>query len=565
MKKIILYLSIALIISSILSCEDTLDALPEDKISQDTFWQEPGNVRGFIADIYSRVFPTTYELHPCFDEAMSDNSYMVWDGWYTNIKLVANGTQDAYGSVPDNIWKYSYEHIRFAWQFLENKDKIVGMSESEVASLTGQVRFLMAFAYMRLTFYFGDVPLVEKVLTVEESKIVTRTPKAEVVSFIHAQLDLATQELQGKTLERGRITSDACQVLKARVYLLNNDYQNILNVTTNLIGKYALHTEGDTPYADLFNGEAESANEIILSRQFAHSSGSVSTGNRLNQTFFLKGMSGGDAFRAITPTGSLVDAYPMADGRLIHESGSTYKVSDPYKDRDPRLAQSIIYPTSTIRAITSNGIDWVPYDPEDAATIPEQQYNAKEPSPTGYAWKKYCDWSDHAMVQILDCGNDLIILRYADVLLMHAEALAETKGTAAKNEIINIINQLRDRCKGGRVHDQNYNSQEELRLLVRNERRVELANEGLRYYDIIRWKIAENTPSVDGYGMKGELYGAYMRLDGIGSNDRTVMVDGAPRRYVETRIFNPEKHYLQPIPQKDIDLTNGTLTQNPNW
>ncbi|MCC8155332.1 MAG: RagB/SusD family nutrient uptake outer membrane protein [Tannerellaceae bacterium] len=268
---------------------------------------------------------------------------------------------------------------------------------------------------------------------------------------------------------------------------------------------------------------------------------------------------------ALTPTGNLIDSYPMADGRLIHENGSTYNPFDPYKDRDPRLSQSVIYPTSQIGTSTPNGVEWVYYDPEDAGTIPDQQYNAKEPSSTGYVWKKYVDWSEHAMVQITDCGVDIIILRYADVLLMHAEALLETKGVTAKNEIIEILNQLRDRCKGGRIHADNYNSEDELRFLVRNERRVELANEGLRYFDIIRWKIAEKSPAIDGYGLKGEVYGAFMRLDGIGRNDRTATIDGAPRRYVETRIFKPEKHYTFPIPQKDVDLTNESLKQNKNW
>ena len=99
---------------------------------------------------------------------------------------------------------------------------------------------------------------------------------------------------------------------------------------------------------------------------------------------------------------------------------------------------------------------------------------------------------------------------------------------------------------------------------MRNERRVEFANEGVRYFDLLRWKLAEKSPVEDGVGLKGDFYGAYMRLDGVGSTDRTVMVDGVPRRYVETRFFNPEKHYLQPIPQKEIDL-NPNLTQNPNW
>lgn len=488
---------------------------------------------------------------------------MQWEGWYTDIKLIGNGSYLTTTSVINNNWAYAYTNIRMAWQFLENIEQCTELDVAEKESLTGQIRFFLAYSYIRLAALYGDVPLIEKVLNEEESKNQTRTPKTEVIAFAHNQLDLAIKELEGKTLGKGRVTSGACRALKARAYLWENDYSNLLTVTSELIGKYSLNITGETPYADLFNGNAEDSDEIILAREHVHTSGSVTTGNRLNQTFFLKGMSGGDALGALTPTGSLVDAYPMADGRLIHENGSTYNPKDPYKDRDPRLAQSIIYPTSTIRNSTT--MEWVLYDPEDERTLPGQRYDDKEPSPTGYAWKKYCDWSDHAMVQILDGGVDVIYFRYADVLLMHAEALLETKGVAASSEIFGIINQLRDRCGGGRVIEANYVSEDALRTLVRNERRVELANEGLRFFDLRRWKIAEKTATVDGEGMNGDLYGAFMRKDGIGSTDTTVDIDGVPRRYVEKRNFDPAKHYLFPIPSKDIDLSNGTLTQNPGW
>lgn len=557
-------LSIAFLVGCTLcSCDDVLDALPEDKLPQETFWQTPGNVRAFVADVYSRAFPLEYEMHPCFDEGMSDNSYMQWEGWYTNIKLIGNGSYTTTTSVINNNWSYAYTNIRMAWQFLKNIEQCKGMEATEKETLTGQIRFFLAYSYIRLVALYGDVPLIMKVLSEEEAKTQTRAPKAEVLAFAHSQLDLAVNELEGKTLEKGRVTAGACKALKARAYLWENDYSNLVAVTSELLGRYSLHTAGETPYADLFNGNAEDADEIILAREHIHTSGSITTGNRLNQTFFLKEMSGGDALGALTPTGSLVDAYPMADGRLIHENGSTYNPRDPYKDRDPRLAQSIIYPTSTIRE--SKTMTWVLYDPESEESIPGQRYDAKEPSPTGYVWKKYCDWSDHAMVQILDGGVDVIYFRYADVLLMHAEALLETKGVAASSDIFGIINQLRDRCGGGRVTEANYTSEEALRTLVRNERRVELANEGLRFFDIRRWKVAEKTTARAGEGMNGELYGAFMRQDGVGATDRTVTVDGAPRRYVEMRNFDPAKHYLFPVPSKDIDLTKGALTQNPGW
>ena len=564
-KRYILLLS-AVLTLGISSCSDFLDARPADRIPQEDFWSSAQNVRAFVADVYTYTFPTVYEGAGPFDEGMSDNSYMVWEGWYTNIKLVANGTQTSYSSVPYNIWSRSYKNIRKCFQFLENIDITQKMDEAEKEKLTGQIRFLLAYSYNKLAFFFGDVPLITAVLTVEESKEVPRSPKADIINFIHEQLDLSIKELANHTMIRGEATVNAVKALKARAYLLHNDYENLLKVTSDLKGKHTLYTAGETPYSDLFNGKAEDVDEVIFAIQMMHSAGSINTGHTFNQAFFLKGMSGGDALAALTPTGNMIDSYPMSDGRLIDEQGSTYNPRDPYKDRDPRFYESILYPTSMLLSVVDGNLKEVYYDPEDSRTNSQQVYSAKEPSATGYMWKKYVDWSDHAMIQITDCGNDQIIFRYADVLLMHAEALLETKGLAAKTEVVDIINQLRSRVDGGLVHQANYTDVESLRYLLRNERRVELANEGLRYYDIIRWRIAEDSPMKDRHGLKGTVYGAYMRLDGIGKDDRTVMVDGVPRRYVSNNLFDPGKHYLQPIPQKEIDLANeGVLTQNPKW
>lgn len=280
------FLSIAILLGCALcSCDDVLDALPEDKLPQETFWQTPGNVRAFVADVYARAFPLEYEMHPCFDEGMSDNSYMQWEGWYTDIKLIGNGSYLTTTSVINNNWAYAYTNIRMAWQFLENIEQCTELDVAEKESLTGQIRFFLAYSYIRLAALYGDVPLIEKVLNEEESKNQTRTPKTEVIAFAHNQLDLAIKELEGKTLGKGRVTPGACRALKARAYLWENDYSNLLTVTSELIGKYSLNITGETPYADLFNGNAEDSDEIILAREHVHTSGSVTTGNRLNQTF----------------------------------------------------------------------------------------------------------------------------------------------------------------------------------------------------------------------------------------------------------------------------------------
>jgi len=562
MKKRIFNIILLLFVILFSSCEDFLDAFPGDKITDNNFWKSETDAQKMLTDIYEATFPTSNIF---WMECMSDNAFLVHD-WWGGQRQVANGTFTPYGPTPTDVWKDRYERIRKCWYLLENIDKIPFTEERKKEVMIAEVRFMLAYNYHILITYFGDVPLVKKTLTLAESKELTRTSRKEVQDFILDETDKAATVLQSENMEWGRVTWGTCQALKARVYLYDNNFEKVLETTTLLKGKYQLHTAGETPYEDLFSGNAERNTEIIFSVIRSQKVGSLEVGHSGNGGMLIKGMSGGDPYCGVMPAGSLIDSYPMADGRLIKENGSTYQPASPYTDRDPRLYQSIIYPSGQSRYLDAetNTIKKRLYDPEDPSTPAVQLYNAIEPSPTGYVWNKYIDWSLYGMKEIWDCTNDIIHFRYADILLMEAEALCEIQGTGAKDEICNIIDQLRDRCKGGRVHRENYNTKEELTRLVRNERRIELANEGLRYFDLIRWKDAEKDLRTNGYGLVGELYGAYMRLDGIGKEDRTVMIDGVPRRYVETRYFDVSKHYLFPIPQAEIDL-NENLVQNPNW
>ncbi len=558
------YIGFLLLAFCISGCDDFFESMPQDKIAEEQFWKTENDVEKVLTDIYSSSFPKSGQGICFWDESMSDNSYLVWD-WWGGQQQLANGTQNSYGQVPTDVWNRCYRNIRKCYNLLENIENISATEDFKQKSI-GEAYFLLSYNYYWLVTFFSDVPLVTKVMTIEESKQIEQTSKEQVVNFIVEHLEKAESYLKGGEQEKGKASWGACVALKSRVLLYNEKWQEALEATDELLGKYELNTVGDTPYEDLFSGVAENNSEVIFSVPCDQSTGSIRVGHSGNQAYLLKGMSGGDAFRGMMPTGSLVDSYPMADGRLIHEKGSSYDPKNPYKDRDPRFYQSIIYPTGNIKCLdaSSGKIIEVLYDPENPSTIPLQQYNASEPSATGYMWNKYVDWSPYAMTEITDCTNDIIVLRYGEVLLNRAEALLEGTGIGAKNEVCTIIDELRKRCGAGLVHRENYNTLEDLRSLLRNERRIELAGEGTRYFDLLRWKIAEKDNVLYGYGMKGDVYGAYMRLDGVGKNDRTVTVDGVPRRYVETRFFDPSKHYLNPIPQSEIDL-NPNLKQNPNW
>lgn len=555
------------------ACDSFLESYPHDEMTDETFWNSAEDVEKMMINLYDNTFPSSGIF---WDEAMSDNARLE-HAWWGGQKQVADGSISPggeAGSKPASVWSGSYASIRKCWFILENIDKVPYTDTKDKEIVVAEIRAMLAYNYSVLVTYFGDVPLVTKTLSVMESKNTPRNKKEEVLAYIVEQADLAASVLKGvskSSNRKGKVNWETCLAIKARTYLYQNDYTNLLSVVQELKGGgYPLYTAGDTPYEDLFSGKAESSSEIIFSRINLPRIGSLSAGHSGNGAMFLKGMSGGDTYCAIFPSGSLVDAYPMADGRLIHEVGSTYDSNNPYNNRDPRFYQTIIYPTGDMKYLdaTTNMVKLTRFDPEDRTTLIAQTlYDTAEPTRTGYIWNKYIDYSVYAMTDPWDCTNDIIVFRYADILLMEAEALAELKGASAAGEIINLIDQLRDRSKAGRVHRVNYTTKESLIKLVRNERRIELANEGVRYFDLIRWKQAEFNTVETGIGLAGPMYGAKMEQtdkDAPGYADPIVMVDGVKRRLVEQRYFNSARNYLFPIPQGEIDL-NPALTQNPGW
>ncbi|WP_274972597.1 RagB/SusD family nutrient uptake outer membrane protein [Bacteroides fluxus] len=562
MKKIAYLASVAILATfSLSSCEDFLDSFPQTSMTDKNFWKTTDDAEKVLVNLYTATLPRDF----CWEESMSDNAYLCWE-WWGGQQQVANGSATVYGDVASGKWSGAYSSIRKCWFLLEGLEKIPSITEADKSRIKGQVYFMLAYNYYILTSFFGDVPLVTKAMVIPESEQLTRQSRTEVVRYAIDRLDDAIPMLEGLDLENGRVTAGACRALKARIQLFNGQYAECLETIKGLEGKYQLYTEGETPYEDLFSGASEENCEMILTIPCAPSVGGIANAHSGNGGMLLKGMSGNDPYTAMYPTGALIDAYPMADGRLIHENGSNYDAKNPYVNRDPRFYQSIVYPTANLKTLDSATGTIVEkyYDPEDERTHPAQRYNASEPSRTGYMWNKYIDYSPYAMNEIWDCTNDVVLFRYAEVLLMKAESLVRTQGVGAKTEICNIVDQLRNRVKGGLVHRENYNTEDELMALVKNERRIELANEGLRYLDIIRWRDAEKNPVTDGVGLNGNLYGAYMRLDGIGKDDRTVDVDGTARRFVEVRRFDASKNYLFPIPQGERDL-NPNLSQNPGW
>lgn len=549
------------------SCNDEkfLDSFPRGSMTDNTFWKTEADVVGVLGDCYMNTFDPNLP----FKEARSDNSIEMFE-WMNVNRKIADGSITPFDQAVEGIWNGYYTSIRKCNFFLEKIENLSFIDQDNLERYKAEGRVLRAVNYMYAAFDFANIPLVLKTLTVDESQNVSQSTQQEIYDFVQKELEECALILpiEVSEAEQGRLTRGACYGILARLFLFQNDYSNLLVAIDKLekMGLYSLYTNGDRPFEDLFGGENQRnalAVEAVLPIYRAQRTGKYAAGHSTNAACLPKGVAEEDPYVTLYPAGSMVDAFPMLDGRLIHEAGSTYDPTHPTKDRDPRLAASVICPGDKMGRLVGDEIVWdLTYDPEDPNSYFSLRYDYIYTSTTGLFWKKCLDWSAWGFRNVWACANDMTFIRWADVLLMKAEALAETTGDVSS--VCDIIDQLRDRCGGGRVHRENYASKEDLIRLVRNERRVELVNEGCRYYDLIRWRVAEKNPVVDGEGLNGPLFGAYMRLDGIGKDDRTVTVDGVPRRYVEPRTFDKSKNYLLPIPQKEINL-NPKLQQNPGW
>jgi hypothetical protein len=229
----------------------------------------------------------------------------------------------------------------------------------------------------------------------------------------------------------------------------------------------------------------------------------------------------------------------MTNGKTIDDPTSGYDVDKPFLNRDPRLLQTAIVPGAQYAGIIFN-----PMNPNSLDYWPAYNY-------TGYDGQKYIHYKSD-FPDLYNAGLNIPLIRYAEVLLTYAEAKIEAN--QIDNTVYDAINQVRLRAGLPVVDQIKYATQADLRTLIRRERRVELAMEGLRWYDIQRWQIGEQV-------MNGPVYGA--RLSTIDASGN-VTYTSPNHLKVEDRVFDPAKNYVWPLPQAQLDLDKN-LKQNPGY
>ncbi|MBN2819753.1 MAG: RagB/SusD family nutrient uptake outer membrane protein, partial [Bacteroidales bacterium] len=444
--------------------------------------------------------------------------------------------------------------------------------------IQAQALALRAYHYMYLTELYGDVPLVLQVFRGIEESLVPRDPKETIVNQILGDLDVAIANLPNTWAgsDKGRITKGAALALKSRIALYNKKYSEAASAAKSIIDNesamgYSLHPN----YEDLFGLAGEGSPEIILSMPFKD-------GFKVNNFPLAQGSRNNNGYSVNVPTQSMIDSYEATDGKPIDES-TVYDPKHPFDNRDPRLSASIILPgTLWAGLIFESHPDSTILRNATGANLGANKNCRTASWPAafcGYCWKKYTI-EEYQVKKQTWADYDFILIRYAEVLLTYAEAKIEAGQIDAS--VLTAINRVRARAYGVDVSNTSAypaittTNQAELRKVIRRERKVELANEGFRLFDIRRWRIAEKVMPVTLYGriLDPSTATGIPQID----DDCFVSYAGIESQYdlntdarfpnAQNRVFDASKDYLCPIPQQEIDTYKGfgvTLEQNPGY
>lgn len=593
--------SIAILSSVIMlsACVD-LNLNPLSESSSATWFSAPEEFEMTTADIYRTEFFPVMTSHYADDIANR-----------VNVPTYYAGTLTAESTEICTWWTNLYKGITRMQGLLANidKGKQLGISQSKLDQYEGEANFYIGFAYSWLAFHWGDVPLYKEKISLPESYKLPRTPKAEVMAYAYECFDKAIEKLPVKYAGVQRATKGAALGMKARAALYNGDYAIAAAAAKACmdLGEYELHNN----YESLFT--ADYSKEWIF-----YFRGSVP----LEKYYFYydnvkKGVprtAGG--LGQLGMTYELFCAYLCTDGLPIDKS-PLYNPKDPFENRDPRLAMTIVpFATAHNKKVLAGEYDpkdyeWLGYEYTPSPLRPtclqfssgkqvtnsDSKGRAEHANYNGLQVKKFVDqtWLENSFKGTNTC---LQYLRYGDVLLMYAEAMIE-QNKCTQEVLDQTINKIRERAYNGSgiaYPKLVLGTQKQMRTALRTERYVELAFEKHRMADLYRWRIAEYVMSRPLYylertwsgktnwnGDESQVSDAYRRIcqnwkdgnfpiggiptiDENGIADVSYMVDAGYIAIAAKRSFRADRDYLWPIPAADL-LVNENLknNQNPNW
>lgn len=571
-----LFLSAAI---ACISCEDMLDYQPKDRLSPDTYFKTETDCELWTNNYYT-VFPSAEGIYSePYDVIVRD--------------VLADEISGVRKPMPtDGNW--NWKKLREMNFFLSRASQIE--DESVRLEYEGLTRFFRAYFYFEKVKRYGDVPWVDRPLGSDEEELYEgRDPRESVMEKVMEDVDFAIANLP-EVQNVYRVTRWTARALKSRIALFEgtfrkyhglDGYEEFLQACVNasepfLTGPYSIYTSGSTPYQDLFTSQNAIETEIILARAYTSAISGMThdvNGHLTGATMGRPGM-----------TRNVVNMYLMRDGSRYTDQAdyATKTFVEECKNRDLRMAQTLRTP----------GYKRIGGSKELAPDLSR--------STTGYQLIKYLTEERYDANKA--STNDMPLFRLAEVLLNYAEAKAEL-GTLKQADLDNTIRPLRVRAglpdldmEEANAHPDPYLSSSEtgyanvtgankgVILEIRRERTLETPMEGLRYWDIMRWKEGKRFEKpIEGLYFPGT--GEY-DLDGNGSVDVCIYdTEKAPGNSADVlylklgsdivlsgetsgnvlahstqqRIWNEERDYLYPIPTDDRVLTQGAISQNPGW
>jgi hypothetical protein len=531
-------------------CEKSLDLMPKDQIADETFWQNSDQFKLAANDFYYKLQDV-----PNYTDLNSDIAFG------PGSDAVSNGSYLAEANYA--VWDTAYVGIRGTNYTLEKSRQYTG--EEDLSRWVGEAYFFRAYFYWNLVKKFGGVPLITSVLTIDSEDLYKpRSTQQEVIDFIIANLDSAVERLPKQSEladnELGRVTQGAAFALKARTALYQASwvkfheggdasalYTDAIEAAEQVVAsdEYELFTQpNNSGYKYLFILRGDDSREVILAKRYYI--------NRITHNWTRELW-----FNAMVPTKNLADLYLATDGLPFDKSslfGGYDEIDSEFANRDPRMAMTFIVPGTTIYA---DGGVW-------AVTYPG--FIGTNATHSGYMLRKFLDETLDATQ--FQGSYDFKEFRYAEVLLILAEALFERDGAISDGDLDRTVNVIRNRVDMPPLTNSFVSANGlDMRTEIRRERTVELAFEGFRRDDLRRWKTAETVmpQAIKGIKFVGTEYeqrypglriGIDIRVDGNGF----IEVEAAA-----SRRFLADKHYLDPLPLQQVQLSKGTLTQNPGW
>ena len=548
MKKILKSIFAASVLC-LTSCTGLLDMTPTDRVSDKVIWENTQNAEYSINYIYSYIIDVTQsQSHAGMTEALTDQMKY---GSYNYNSMCYIPSEIAYGVSPSagyfdaymGYWSTWYGAIRRVNQSISELKQYGQMSDTDKVRLEAELRFMRAFLYFDLVKRYKQVILYDEDLTKIKKDKALNT-ETECWDFIENDLRFAAAELPERTASKGRLDKGAAWAFLSRTMLYAERWA-VVKEAAEEVEKLGYGLEAD--YKNSYTKTAAAGNNETILQYLFDRTQSVTHSFDFYYTpggdFTLNGESGGGYG---TPTQEMVESFEYAKGGFpdwTEWHGTTTK-TPPYAELEPRFHATILYNGAawkgrTIEPFVGGGDGWCQWNLER---------EPKGRTTTGYYLRKLVD-EGHNVITESGSVQPFTIIRYAEVLLNKAEACSELGETGLANSAVKAVRQ-----RVGLPYTDKSGS--ELEAAIRQERKVELAYEGLWYWDLRRWRVAHKQypEGLTGYQQHG------LKIEKTGDDTFTytyVSVDDRDRNFLE-------KMYQFPLPTSEL-TSNALVDQFPEW